>query len=128
MKRVLALTMALSCTLAPSTHAGDGIDVMTLNQYLGANLDAIVSAENPAEMNQAVLAALEQIAQNDFQTRAGLLARLIADRGPHLVGVLCENSAEVRLPRNRVPKPAGGRPDSSSWLNRTGQMRHYYTP
>jgi len=87
MRRLLALTVALSWLAAPGVRAADAIDVMTQNQYLGADLNPIIAAPDPIAFNQAMLDALAQIAANDFATRAELLADEIADRLPELVGL-----------------------------------------
>jgi len=87
---VLSLAVCLSSLAAASgARAGNGhkIDVMTQNQYLGADLNPIIAAPNPIAFNQAVLDALAQVQANDFPVRAGLLAENIADRLPELVGL-----------------------------------------
>lgn len=83
---ILALTL-----LGPSLAKGEFI-VMTQNQYLGADLVPIIAAAgdpefDPIVFNDAVLAALIQVAANDFVERADALAALIADRSPHVVGL-----------------------------------------
>lgn len=88
MKRFTLIALVALLGLAPGiAGAGDRIDVMTQNQYLGANLTPIIAAPDPLAFNAAVLEALEQIAANDFPTRATLLAQLIAGRLPELVGL-----------------------------------------
>jgi len=87
MKRLLCLALVLSCAVVAAAAKGDVIDVMTQNQYLGADLGPIIAAQTPAEFNQEVLEALAQIARNDVRVRAQLLAAVIVDRGPHLVGL-----------------------------------------
>ncbi len=63
------------------------VTVMTQNQYLGADLTPLLAAPDEAALNEALLAALRQIAETDFSRRADRLARLIAQRRPHLVGL-----------------------------------------
>lgn len=90
MKRLLSLGLALlALVLAPpiTSAADDEVRVMTRNQYLGADLGPILGAPTPAAFIQAVLAALNQIAANDFPQRAEALAQEIADKRPHLVGL-----------------------------------------
>ncbi len=72
---------------SPPVLAGGKIDVMTMNQYLGADLTPIINAGNAAEFNAAVVAALEEAAANDFPARAVALAEVITDRLPDLVGL-----------------------------------------
>ncbi|MBW2287033.1 MAG: hypothetical protein JRG90_04330 [Deltaproteobacteria bacterium] len=87
MKRILSLVIATLWLAAPGAQAKDSIDVMTQNQYLGADLNPIINAEGPAEFNAAVIKALEDVAANDFPARAEKLAELIGDRLPELVGL-----------------------------------------
>jgi endonuclease/exonuclease/phosphatase family metal-dependent hydrolase len=89
MFKTLAALAALSLLTANGALAKPKADikVMTQNQYLGADLTPIVSAENPADFNDAVIAALLSIAANNFPERANALAESIADKSPHLVGL-----------------------------------------
>jgi hypothetical protein len=94
MKHVFSMTLALALlasapALADGSHGdkGDKIDVMTQNQYLGADLTPIIAAPDPVAFNQALIDALIQIAANNYPARAKKLAQLIALRGPHLVGL-----------------------------------------
>jgi len=86
MKYVFSMTLALTL-LATAPALAQDIDVMTQNQYLGADLTPITTAGDPIEFNTAVVEALEQVAANDFQSRAEALAELIAKRLPALVGL-----------------------------------------
>jgi hypothetical protein len=68
------------------------IDVMTQNQYLGADLTPIIAAGSaqpfdPVAFNAAVVTALSKVAANLPQQRFAALAGLITKRGPHLVGL-----------------------------------------
>ncbi len=63
------------------------IVVMTQNQYLGADLTAIISAQTPEAYNAAVVGALLSVAGNNLSERAVALAASIADHQPHLVGL-----------------------------------------
>ena len=86
MKFVFSMTLALAL-LASAPALAEDIDVMTQNQYLGANLNDIINAPDLPAFNEAVLVALGQIADNDFPARATQLAELIAGRLPDLVGL-----------------------------------------
>jgi len=86
MKYVFSTTLALAL-LATTPALAQDIDVMTQNQYLGANLNDIISAPDPIALNVALVDALKQIAANDYPSRATQLAKLIADRLPDLVGL-----------------------------------------
>jgi hypothetical protein len=88
MKRLIVLVVVTTCFILTASWeclAKDKIDVMTQNQYLGADLDPIVAGTVP--FNQAVIEALSVIAENDIVTRSSLLASLIANRLPELVGL-----------------------------------------
>jgi endonuclease/exonuclease/phosphatase family metal-dependent hydrolase len=87
MKYVFSTTLALALLTSAPALAQGKIDVMTQNQYLGADLTPIIEAGDEAEFNAAVVAALKEVAANDFPTRATLLAKLIANRLPDLVGL-----------------------------------------
>jgi hypothetical protein len=86
MKFVFSITLALALLASAPALAQDRIDVMTQNQYLGADLTPIITAP-PEGFNQAVIDALSEVAANDIATRADLLAKLIANRLPDLVGL-----------------------------------------
>jgi endonuclease/exonuclease/phosphatase family metal-dependent hydrolase len=91
MKYVFSMTLALilltpACVLA-YTYDGDTIDVMTQNQYLGTDLTPVIAATDAGAFNQAVIDALQQIADNHYPARARKLAQLIARRLPELVGL-----------------------------------------
>ncbi len=92
MKRILIVAaiglFGLSQTAtATGGYATANIDVMTMNQYLGADLDPIIEAVDPTEFNEAVVMVLEEAAANDFPSRAGALAKIITRRLPELVGL-----------------------------------------
>ena len=63
------------------------IEVMTQNQYLGADIAPLILAIGTPGFNDAVVTALEQIADNRSQERFKALAALINKRRPHLVGL-----------------------------------------
>jgi hypothetical protein len=87
MKRILSLIVATVWLTVPVAQAEGAIDVMTQNQYLGADLNPIINAEDAAEFNAAVIKALEDVAANDFPARVEKLAELIGDRLPDVVGL-----------------------------------------
>ncbi len=88
MKHLLALVVLASLLGAgPAVAENDQIDVMTQNQYLGADLTPVVAAGTPQEFQDALIEALQQIAANDLPARAEKLAELIADRLPEVVGL-----------------------------------------
>jgi hypothetical protein len=89
MKRLIVISVALSIVAASplSALAQGEIDIMTQNQYLGADLTPVIAAPDAATFNAALVQALEDIAANDYQARSQKLAELIADRLPELVGL-----------------------------------------
>ena len=87
MKFVFSMTLALALLASAPALAEGTIDVMTQNQYLGADLTPIITAPDAAAFNAAMIEALQQAAANDFPARAKQLAGLIADRLPDLVGL-----------------------------------------
>ena len=87
MNYVFSMTLALTLLASAPALAQNKIDVMTQNQYLGADLTPIIGAPNPPAFNAALIEALEDIAANDYPSRASKLAELIADRLPELVGL-----------------------------------------
>jgi len=84
---ILAPTLLLAGSGKPAKSGKPDIIVITQNQYLGADLTPIITAEGLEEYNQAVLDTLYSIAANNIPERAEALAQSIADRGAHLVGL-----------------------------------------
>lgn len=90
MKYVFRMTLGLALLASASALAhggkyGNKIDVMTQNQYLGADLTSLLATDTP--FNEELIDVLQQIAANDYPARARKLAKLIAHRLPHLVGL-----------------------------------------
>jgi len=96
MKR-LALTLLIASLLgaagiasagpANSKASADALDVMTQNQYLGADIAPLIGAIGTDGFNDAVVKALEQISRNQTVARVSKLAGQISGRRPHLVGL-----------------------------------------
>ena len=65
------------------------IDVMTQNQYLGADLGPVLAAaiSDPSNMNAAVVDSLSKIAESRPTERVRTLAEQIAQRNPDVVGL-----------------------------------------
>lgn len=84
---ILAPTLLLAGSGKPARSGKPDIVVITQNQYLGADLTPIITAGTPAEYNQAVLDALYSVAANNIPERAQALAKSIAGRDAHLVGL-----------------------------------------
>ena len=104
----LTLFAGLSCVLgfclttsSPQTHAADNgesanriIPVMTQNVYWGANLEALIPAPTPANVETA----FAKVQTTDFPSRARALALEIAAVQPMLIGL-----QEVALWRSQTP-------------------------
>lgn len=63
------------------------IDVMTQNQYIGADIAPLIGAIGTDGFNDAVVTALEQVSANRTADRVAKLAAQISGRQPHLVGL-----------------------------------------
>lgn len=87
MKSLFTATL-LTASLATASATAAEIDVMTQNQYLGADIAPLVEPGLSAgEFNARVLVALRQIAANRTPVRLERLAAEIAARGPDVVGL-----------------------------------------
>jgi len=102
MQLVTSLT-TFGLAWAASAAAGD-IQVMTQNQYLGGNIAPLIATAGTEDFNDAVVAALRQVAASRAPERMRVLAREILERKPHLVG-LQEVWKFACLPAG--PTPAG---------------------
>src|SRR5262245_4315097 len=89
MKRgiVIGLFFLMSSGLIAEASGVSSIEVMTRNQYLGADLTPVILAQTPAEFIQAATAALGQIAANDFPRRAKALAKEVLLTQPDVIGL-----------------------------------------
>ena len=84
-----ALFLAGLLLLTQQATAGD-IDLMTQNQYLGADLTPVLEAANAGDaeaFNEAVITALVQVSGNAPAERLQAQAELIAKRQPDVVGL-----------------------------------------
>lgn len=90
------LGVAVLLSVGPAQAAGDldvvlrrapgEVDVLTLNQYFGASLKAVLTA-SAADFNAALVQVLTQAAGNDVRARLDHQAAAIAHRRPDLVGL-----------------------------------------
>jgi len=87
MKRWPAPFLAATTLLVAGAASSADIEVMTQNQYLGADIAPLIAAIGTEGFNDAVVTALRQIAANRSQERFTALAALISKRQPHLVGL-----------------------------------------
>jgi hypothetical protein len=83
----LSKVMMASLFLVFQNGLAADIEVMTQNQYLGADLTAVITATSQEEFNTAVIDALKQVTSNNTPARIEALAKLIAKRKPDLVGL-----------------------------------------
>jgi hypothetical protein len=92
MKPILSNLIGAALLGAASLCAAAEIDVMTQNQYLGADLAPVLGAAtavpfDPGAFNAAVVDALRKIAQTRPAERGRALAAEIAQRNPDVVGL-----------------------------------------
>jgi endonuclease/exonuclease/phosphatase family metal-dependent hydrolase len=112
--KFLGAALLAAASLSPAAE----IDVMTQNQYLGADLAPVLGAAtavpfDPAAFSAAVVDALRKIAATRPAERARALAHEIAERKPDVVG-LQEAYAFACLPYPGVPNVAGRGCDDES--------------
>jgi endonuclease/exonuclease/phosphatase family metal-dependent hydrolase len=91
MKRLIVLTFAgllfFSIFSTPVVAERGMVKVMTQNQYLGADLTPLVTAETPEEFFAEANVALQQIAANNFPVRVQRFAKQVALTKPDLIGL-----------------------------------------
>ena len=91
MKTINAVSALFALALFASDAAIAGskadIHVMTQNQYLGADLGPIITAETPEAANAATIQALIDLSNNNFPERVQALADSILEKQPHLVAL-----------------------------------------
>lgn len=92
MKAILSSILGAALLIAASLSAAAEIDVMTQNQYLGADLAPVLEAAaaepfDPVAVNAAIVEALGKIAARRPSERARALAAEIAQRNPDVVGL-----------------------------------------
>lgn len=81
-----SILSAVLLGVASLSVAGE-IDVMTQNQYIGADLNIGTTATDPEAANKAIMDMLTAIAQTRPAERARALAAEIAQRHPDVVGL-----------------------------------------
>jgi endonuclease/exonuclease/phosphatase family metal-dependent hydrolase len=111
MRSTLSTLFAASLLGVTSLAAAADVDVMTQNQYLGADLTPVLGAAtavpfSPDAFNAAVVTALTKIAAARPAERVQALAAEIAQRKPDVVG-LQEAYAFVCLPYPGFPEVPG---------------------
>ncbi|MDH4166287.1 MAG: hypothetical protein OEV90_07735 [Gammaproteobacteria bacterium] len=111
MQRTLSSLFGITLLGAASFSVAAEIDVMTQNQYLGADLTPVVEAAtavpfDPAVFSQALVQALTEIAATRPAERGQALAAEIAQRKPDVIG-LQEAFEFACLPYPGFPTVAG---------------------
>lgn len=108
----LAAFLAVSCTdgqpLEPATTpvvarggAAHAISVFNQNLYIGADVDAVISAlatPDPADDLPALLTAITTLAATDFPARAAALADVIAHERPDVIALQEVSTIDIVLP------------------------------
>lgn len=87
MNKLLHTTIGAVLLAWGSAAAAAEIDVMTQNQYIGADIGPLITTAGTPAFNDAVVAILQQIAANRAPERLKKLALEIRLRNPHLVGL-----------------------------------------
>jgi hypothetical protein len=108
----IALALVASGLALSAAHAADPlkrpVKVMTRNLYLGASLTPAIQATTPLELALAGTQIWNTVLATDFPTRAGLLAKEIADADPALIGL--QEAAIWRTGPPDGPPVLGGTP------------------
>lgn len=76
----------------------NSVTVMTRNIYIGADVDVVLSAQNPEEVPILVAQAFQEMISTRFPERALALAKEIAETNPDLIGL-----QEVSIIRKQFP-------------------------
>jgi endonuclease/exonuclease/phosphatase family metal-dependent hydrolase len=87
--KTLVVLAMFALFVSGAALAGSKVDihVMTQNQYLGADLDPIITAETAEDANAAMIRALVDLSNNNFPERVQALAESILEKQPHLVAL-----------------------------------------
>jgi len=83
---VFATTLVVVAPRPAAAQATNAI-VMTRNVFIGADLSAAFAVQDPSEIPAAAGEVLADILASNFPERAKLLAREIAQKQPHVVGL-----------------------------------------
>ncbi len=105
MTRLFSLFLIVISLGSVQRASAADIEVLTQNQYLGADLTPLFTAPTPAAFNEAAVAALQQIAATQPADRIKALAAEIAKAGPALVGL---QEVDLFQCTNLAPPPTAG--------------------
>src|SRR5712692_242505 len=87
----------------------DDITVMTLNVYIGANVDRLLAVQDPAELPCLVAEVFQELLATNFPERAAAIADAIARVRPQFIGL-----QEISTIRLRSPGEAADRDTPSA--------------
>jgi len=99
-----APAIADGAAVAEQSGRGDGanaVKVMTQNLYVGADVDAVITAlatPDPEDDVPALLAAVATVERTDFPARANAIAKKIGAERPAVVGLQEVSNLEIELP------------------------------
>src|SRR5712692_4684955 len=86
-----AVFVAALCAVARSGWLNDGssadLTALTWNIYIGAEIDRVIQAQTPDQVIAVATEEWARVQATNFPARAGALARVIAARRPHFVGL-----------------------------------------
>lgn len=85
--RRLIVVLTILFFQIPAWSMAEEIRVMSINLFLGAEIQTVASAKTSEEFLAGTQKALEQVTANDFTERANALAAEIAEKKPHLIGL-----------------------------------------
>jgi endonuclease/exonuclease/phosphatase family metal-dependent hydrolase len=84
---LLVATGPVQAHASSTDGAGHGIEVMTYNMYLGANLLPLFGITDPVELMKQVAAIYAHVQKVDFNVRAIAIARQIREKSPDVVSL-----------------------------------------
>ena len=83
-------------------RTADHLTVMTMNVYVGADVDQILSAQDPTQIPILVALAFQQLLATNFFERAEAIAERIQSAQPHLVGLQEISRIRIQSPGDAV--------------------------
>lgn len=99
---VAAATCAAAAVASPASGADPALTVMTRSLYVGAGIEPLLGATNPATLYEAVQKIWQNVQATDFRDRAKALAAEIERTKPDVIGL-----QEAMLWRTQKPSGAG---------------------
>src|SRR5262245_37500758 len=87
-----------------SSQMNDDITVMTLNVYVGANVDRMLAVQEPVELPPLVAEVFPELLATNFPERAAAIADVIARVRPQLIGLQEISTIRLRSPGREADK------------------------